>query len=404
MADPFGFIGNTLQSAYLPNTEDEEARKYREEYERMRRTLQAEGKPAPPPVYQTRKPKNVFGGLLPEYGAGNLAKKRQAEQAAWRQSYDPVAMKRFQDQRKRDELQRDIGKRRQLEQVGGKAGQTPSMTPAFTKAAQEGGWSPSELSVLAKRGDSGYRARTEGEESELERLMFEQAGGISASAAAQQARARTPAVKSEQQYVNNYWDAMNRGRIWNSAVDKQESQNKFTKAYNDIKLNFERETASDKILLSKVAAMYAGLKRKSYEQSPQAHIDAITGVASKTATEAAEFIDPAAATSRAGIRDAKTAAMAKSALESRDFVDWFNKQDPKEFPPGFLSAQDWRRVEAMIRAYGQRAGGSGAEYAEALRAFMEASAARHDTSFGNGTSGSPRPGTSYNIPANIPLP
>ena len=404
MADPFGFIGDTLQSAYLPDTEDEEARKYREEYERMRRTMQAQGKPAPPPIYQTRKPRNILGGLFPERGAGTLARKRRGERDTWRKAYDPIAMKRFQDQRKRDELQKDIGNRRRLEQIGGKAGQTPSMSPSFTKAAQEGGWSADELSVLGKRGDSGYRARTEEEESELERLMLEQAGGISATAAAQQARARTPSVESEQRYVNNYWDAMNRGKIWNSAVDKQESQNKFTKSYNDIKLNFEQETASDKILLSKVAAIYAGLKRKSYAQSPQAHIDAITGTASKIATEAGEFVDPASVALRAGTRDAKTAAMEKSALESKDFIDWFSKQDPKEFPPGFLSEQDWRRVEAMIRSYGQRAGGSGAEYTAALRAFMDASAAGHSTRGGDGTSRSPRPGTGYDVPDNILIP
>jgi hypothetical protein len=396
MADPFGFIGDTLQSAYLPNTEDEEARKYREEYERMRRTLQAEGKPAPPPIYQTRKPKNVFGGLLPEYGAGNLAKKRQAEQAAWRQSYDPIAMKRFQDQRKRDELQRDIGKRRQLEQIGGKAGQTPSMTPAFTKAMQEGGWSPAEQRVFAKRGDSGYRARTEGEESELERLMFEQAGGISASAAAQQARARTPAVKSEQQYLNNYWDTMNMGKVWNSAAAAQQSRNNFTTAYNNIKGRIEAATEDDRILLSKVAAMYAELKRESYRQSPQVHVAALTGAADVAGIKAREFADPAAVGHRASVRTAQTEAMKKSALESRDFMEWFNKQDPKKLPPGFLSEQQWRKVEAMIENYGQ----SGGLDRAALEAMVKRLSQGGDI---GGASGSWDLGGSISIPDNLQL-
>ena len=114
MANPFEYIGSSLQNLYLPDKEDEEARKYREEYERMRRELQAKGKEAPPPVYSTRKPKTILGGLLPEYGAGTLRKDRRAEEAAWRQSYDPIAMKRFQDQRVRDEKLRDIAERNRL--------------------------------------------------------------------------------------------------------------------------------------------------------------------------------------------------------------------------------------------------------------------------------------------------
>ena len=58
----------------------------------------------------------------------------------------------------------------------------------------------------------------------------------------------------------------------------------------------------------------------------------------------------------------------------------------------------------MIRAYGQRAGGSGAEYTAALRAFMDASAAGHSTRGGDGTSRSPRPGTGYDVPDNILIP
>ena len=325
MADPFGFIGDTLQSAFLPDTEDEEARKYREEYERMRRTMQAQGKPAPPPIYQTRKPKNIFGGLLPEYGAGTLAKKRRGERAAWREAYDPIAMKRFQEQRKRDELQRDIGRRRQLEQIGSKMGETPTvdkLDPAFTSAAQKAGFDLPSVIAKSKIGKPAYRARTEEEESELERLFAEQAKGISDTAAAQQARARTPSVESEQRYVKNYWDAMNRGKVWKSAWQAQEAENKFTKTYKDIKSHIETETAADRVLLSKVAALYARFKQQSYQLSPKAHVDAITGKASLAAQLAAEGVSPEVIAQRAATADAKTAAMEKSALESRAFITW----------------------------------------------------------------------------------
>ena len=404
MADPFGFIGDTLQSAFLPDTEDEEARKYREEYERMRRTLRAQGKPAPPPIYQTRKPKNLFGGLLPEYGAGTLAKKRRAERDLWRRSYDPVAMKRFQDQRKRDEQLRDITERQRLEKIGGKAGQTPSMTPAFTKALTEGGWSPAEQRVFAKRGDSAYRARTDPEEARYEQLYGMHAPDISKIEAAQQARARTPGVESEQRYVKNYWDTMNRGKVWESAVDKQESQNKFTKAYNDIKLDFEQETASDKRLLSKVAGLYADLKRKSYEQSPQAHIDALTKTASMTATKAGEYTSPGQTAERAALSEARRAAAQKSVLESGDFIDWFNRQDPKDFPPGFVSEQEWRKVEAMIRAYAARSSGlSDTEFRAAMEALLIAAGLGGGNSAGGGAGGSWRPASTVVLPPNIPL-
>jgi|ETNvirenome_6_85_1030632.scaffolds.fasta_scaffold31459_2 hypothetical protein len=399
MADPFGFIGNTLQSAFLPDTEDEEARKYREEYERMRRTLQAQGKPAPPPVYQTRKPKNVFGGLLPEYGAGNLAQKRRGERDEWRKSYDPIAMKRFQDQRKRDELQRDIGKRRQLEQIGGKAGQTPSMSPSFTSAAQKAGWSPAELSILGKRGDSGYRARTEKEESELERLRFEQAGGISATAAAQQARARTPAVRNEQQYLSNYWDAMNKNRVWSSAVEAQESKNNFTKVYNDIKLDFEQKTKADKIALSKVAAVFAKLKQQAYEKDPGAFVDALTKGATKTATEAAEFVSPGAVTQRAAVRGAKETAAGKAARQGKDFIAWFDSVDPSKFPPGFLSEQEWRKVEAIINTYKARSAAQGDTNFEALMLLFQGL----DLDTTDLEALRPQPGSGITVPSDINL-
>ena len=399
MADPFGFIGNTLQSAFLPDTEDEEARKYREEYERMRRTLQAQGKPAPPPVYQTRKPKNVFGGLLPEYGAGNLAQKRRGERDLWRKSYDPIAMKRFQDQRKRDELQRDISRRRQLEQVGSRAGQTPSMTPAFTAAARKGGWSPAELSVLSKRGDPTHRARTEGEESELERLMFEQAGGISATAAAQQARARTPSVRNEQQYLSNYWDAMNKNRVWSSAVEAQESKNNFTKAYNDIKLDFEQKTKADKIALSKVAAVFAKLKQQAYEKDPGAFVDALTKGATKTATEATEFVSPGAVAQRAAVLGAQETAAGKAVRQGKDFIAWFDSVDPSKFPPGFLSEQEWRKAEEIISLYKARSAAQGDTNFEALMLLFQGL----DLDTTDLEALRPQPGSSYDIPSDLSL-
>ena len=399
MADPFGFIGDTLQSAFIPDTEDEEARKYREEYERMRRTLQAQGKPAPPPIYQTRKPENIFGGLFPEMGAGTLARKRRGERDAWRRSYDPIAMKRFQDQRRRDELQRDIARRRQLERRGSQVGQTPTLNPSFTGAAKEGGWSPAELSVLAKRNAPAFQARTEDQESELERLMFEQAGGISATAGAKQARARTPSVESEQKYVKNYWDAMTEGRVWNSAWQRQQAENEFAVTYSKIKGNIEEETEQDRILLSRVAAIYAGLKRKAYEQSPQVHIDAITGTASKIATEAAEFDDPASAALRARTRDAKTAAMEVSEIKNQDFITWFNKQD-KRRPPGFLTEQQWRKVEEMIKRYGQSSGTSNEDFQAAINAIANAMG---QTGSGGGAGGSWGPGSlTPPVPSHIP--
>ena len=368
MADPFGFIGNTLQSAFLPDTEDEEARKYREEYERMRRTLQAQGKPAPPPIYQTRKPKNILGGLLPEYGAGTLEQKRRGERDDWRKSYDPIAMKRFQDQRKRDEHLRDIKERQQLGQIGSKLGQTPSMTPSFTKAAQEGGWSPAELSVLAKRGDPTQRSRTPEEEGRYEQLYGMHAPDISNIEAAKQATMKTPAVQQQQQYLSNYWDAMNKGKVWSSAVEAQEAKNSFDTAYNEIKERFERATEDDKLLLSKVAGLYADLQRRSYEDKPQVHVDAITGKAIRAGVEGAEYASPGAVAHRATLRDAQLAAGQKSAVESRDFLDWFNTVDPSKYP-GFLSAQEWERVEAMIRSYGMR---SGTSNAKAARAALDA--------------------------------
>ena len=405
MPDPFGFIGNTLQSAFLPDTEDEEARKYREEYERMRRTLQAQGKPAPPPVYQTRKPKNVFGGLLPEYGAGTLAQKRRGERDLWRKSYDPIAMKRFQDQRKRDELQRDISKRRQLEQIGSRAGQGPTvgqLDPKFIAAAQKGGFSSSDLAGAigkSKIGDPTHRARTEGEESELERLMFEQAGGISATAAAQQARARTPAVRNEQQYLSNYWDAMNKDRVWSSAVEAQESKNNFTKVYNDIKLDFEQETAADKIALSKVAAIFAKLKQQAYEKDPGAFVDALTKGATKTATEAAEFVSPGAVAQRAALLGAQETAAGKAARQGKDFIAWFDSVDPSKFPPGFLSEQEWRKAEGIISLYKARSAAQGDTNFEALMLLFQGL----DLDTTDLEALRPQPGSGITVPSDINL-
>ena len=377
MADPFGFIGSNLQSAFLPDTEDEEARKYREEYERMRRTLQAEGKPAPPPIYQTRKPKNILGGLLPEYGAGTLTQKRRAERDEWRKSYDPIAMQRFQDQRKRDELQRDIGRRRHLEAVGSRAGQGPTpeqLDPAFTAAAQKAGFSSSDLAGAigkSKIGDPTHRARTKDEESELERLMFEQAGGISASAAAQQARATTPAVQQQQQYLSSYWDAMNKDKVWSSAVEAQESKNNFTKVYNNIKTDFEVRTSADKIALSKVAAVFAKLKQQAYETDPGAFVGALTKGAAKTAMEAGEFVSPGAVTQRAAVRGAQETAAGKAARQGKDFIAWFDSVDPSKFPPGFMSEQEWRKAEEIINYYKGRAAAQGDDDLNSLMLLLQ---------------------------------
>lgn len=399
MADPFGFIGNTLQSAFLPDTEDEEARKYREEYERMRRTLQAQGKPAPPPIYQTRKPKNILGGLLPEYGAGTLEQKRRGERDDWRKSYDPIAMKRFQDQRKRDEHLRDIKERQQLGQIGSKLGQTPSMTPSFTKAAQEGGWSPAELSVLAKRGDPTQRSRTPEEEGRYEQLYGMHAPDISNIEAAKQATMKTPAVQQQQQYLSNYWDAMNKGKVWSSAVEAQESKNNFTKVYNNIKTDFEVRTSADKIALSKVAAVFAKLKQQAYETDPGAFVGALTKGAAKTAMEAGEFVSPGAVTQRAAVRGAQETAAGKAARQGKDFIAWFDSVDPSKFPPGFLSEQEWRKAEEIINMYKARSAAQGDTNFEALMLLFQGL----DLDTTDLEALRPQPGSGITVPSDINL-
>ena len=378
MADPFGFIGNTLQSAYLPNTEDEEARKYREEYERMRRTLQAQGKPAPPPIYQTRKPKNILGGLFPEYGAGTLAQKRRAEHDTWRKSYDPIAMKRFQDQRKRDEHLRDIAKRQQLGQIGSKMGQGPTLEqldPEFVAAAQKGGFSFSDLAGAigkSKIGDPTQRSRTPEESARYEQLYGMHAPDISNIEAAKQATMKTPAVQQQQQYLSNYWDTLNKDKAWATAADAQMAKDSFTKTYNEIKKNFEQETAADKILLSKVVAAFNRLKQQAYETDPGAFVGALTKGAAKTAMEAGEFVSPGAVTQRAAVRGAQETAAGKAARQGQDFIAWFDKAktDP-DMATGFLSEQEWRKVEEMIKSYARSSAANGDNALTALSLMLE---------------------------------
>jgi hypothetical protein len=365
----------------------------------MRRTLQAQGKPAPPPIYQTRKPKNILGGLLPEYGAGTLEQKRRGERDDWRKSYDPIAMKRFQDQRKRDEHLRDIKERQQLGQIGSKLGQTPSMTPSFTKAAQEGGWSPAELSVLAKRGDPTQRSRTPEEEGRYEQLYGMHAPDISNIEAAKQATMKTPAVQQQQQYLSNYWDAMNKGKVWSSAVEAQESKNNFTKVYNNIKTDFEVRTSADKIALSKVAAVFAKLKQQAYETDPGAFVGALTKGAAKTAMEAGEFVSPGAVTQRAAVRGAQETAAGKAARQGKDFIAWFDSVDPSKFPPGFLSEQEWRKAEEIINMYKARSAAQGDTNFEALMLLFQGL----DLDTTDLEALRPQPGSGITVPSDINL-